>query len=338
MMSLSTVWLWLAMLQRELLLFAATCLAVGACQERRLDGLWAWLRITGRACTLHLASGFAATPDWPARVDRGAGGQPGAAAVLVPVWSEAPGVAAVIEHCLAAWPNADLRLYVGCHRNDPATLAASRIVTATRSDPAYVAFGMLRTRIFQEMHRNGWTSLAVTSPTAGCGKTLVSLNLAFSFAHQKDCRTLLLDMDLSRSRMNELLGLKTSTSVDQLLQGLTGPENVFVRYGDNLALATSARPMRFSAELLQNARTGEILTDVRHKLRPNVIIYDMPPMLSNDDLMAFLPTVDCAILVTAAETTKFAEADRCERELAERTNLLGVVLNKCRYTQEEYGY
>ncbi len=221
---------------------------------------------------------------------------------------------------------------------DPATLAASRIVTATRSDPAYVAFGMLRTRIFQEMHRNGWTSLAVTSPTAGCGKTLVSLNLAFSFAHQKDCRTLLLDMDLSRSRMNELLGLKTGTSVDQLLQGLTGPENVFVRYGDNLALATSARPMRFSAELLQNARTGEILTDVRHKLRPNVIIYDMPPMLSNDDLMAFLPTVDCAILVTAAETTKFAEADRCERELAERTNLLGVVLNKCRYTQEEYGY
>ncbi|WP_309805501.1 glycosyltransferase [Novosphingobium capsulatum] len=124
MMSLSTVWLWLAMLQRELLLFAATCLAVGACQERRLDGLWAWLRITGRACTLHLASGFAATADWPARVDRGAGGLPGAAAVLVPVWSEAPVVAAVIEHCLAAWPNADLRLYVGCHRNDPATLAA----------------------------------------------------------------------------------------------------------------------------------------------------------------------------------------------------------------------
>jgi adsorption protein B len=28
------------------------------------------------------------------------------------------------RHCLSAWPHADLRLYVGCHRNDPATLAA----------------------------------------------------------------------------------------------------------------------------------------------------------------------------------------------------------------------
>ncbi|WP_315925085.1 CpsD/CapB family tyrosine-protein kinase [Mesorhizobium sp. SP-1A] len=232
----------------------------------------------------------------------------------------------------AIWDNLPLRT------PDPATLSASRIVTAYRSDPAYVAFGMLRTRILQEMVRNNWTSIAITSPTAGCGKTLVSLNLAFSFAKQKDYRTLLIDLDLSRSRINELLGAKDSPPVDQLLQGAKPAEEVFVRYADNLAFATNARPLRFTAELLQNARTGEVLKDTFRKLQPDIVIYDMPPMLCNDDLMAFLPNVDCALLVTAAETTRFAEVEMCERELAEKTNLLGVVLNKCRYTQEEYGY
>ena len=30
--------------------------------------------------------------------------------------------------------------------------------------------------------------------------------------------------------------------------------------------------------------------------------------------------------------------DICERDLASQTNVLGVVLNKCRYTDSSYGY
>ena len=57
-----------------------------------------------------------------------------------------------------------------------------------------------------------------------------------------------------------------------------------------------------------------------------------------DDVLAFLPNVDCALLVLAAEESPVAEADICEYELAQRTNVLGTVLNKCRYAQEKYGY
>lgn len=223
-------------------------------------------------------------------------------------------------------------------RPDPTILARNRIVTTSATGPSHVAFGMLRTRILQMMHQNGWTSIAVTSPMPACGKTLVSLNLAFSFANQTDCRTLLLDMDLNRTRMKELLGWKDVTSISQLLQGSSPAEKVLARCRDNLAVATNAQPVRFTSELLQHARTGEILRDLRHRLRPDVTIYDMPPMLSSADFMAFLPNVDCAILVVAAEVTKRSEIDLCEQELAEKTNLLGVVLNKCRYTPEDHGY
>ncbi|WP_179504234.1 MULTISPECIES: glycosyl transferase family protein [unclassified Sphingomonas] len=123
MISLSTVWLWLDMLQRELLLFAAVWLAIGACEEWGIDALWAWLRATGRTRTAHLPQGWAARADWHARGAHG-GALRGVAAVFVPAWAEAPVVATMVEHCLAAWPHADLRLYVGCYRNDPETLAA----------------------------------------------------------------------------------------------------------------------------------------------------------------------------------------------------------------------
>ena len=71
---------------------------------------------------------------------------------------------------------------------------------------------------------------------------------------------------------------------------------------------------------------------------PDVILYDLPPMLMSDDVMAFVPHLDCVLLVAAAEQTRLDEVDKCEQDLAEQTNVLGVVLNKCRYMGEDYGY
>ena len=44
------------------------------------------------------------------------------------------------------------------------------------------------------------------------------------------------------------------------------------------------------------------------------------------------------LLVAAAETTTIKEVDACERELASQTNVMGVVLNKCRYMDDTQGY
>ena len=47
---------------------------------------------------------------------------------------------------------------------------------------------------------------------------------------------------------------------------------------------------------------------------------------------------DCVLLIAAAEKSRLDEVDKCEHELSEQTTVLGVVLNKCRYGGEEYGY
>ena len=87
------------------------------------------------------------------------------------------------------------------------TLERGRLVSLSRSDNSHVAFDMMRTRMIQLMRAKNWTTVAITSPTAGCGKTTVSLNLTFSLANQRDCRTLLVDLDLRKPQVAKTLGI-----------------------------------------------------------------------------------------------------------------------------------
>lgn len=48
-------------------------------------------------------------------------------------------------------------------------------------------FDILRTKIQLMMRKNGWTRLAVTSPSPACGKTTTSCNLAAGFSRQAIC-------------------------------------------------------------------------------------------------------------------------------------------------------
>jgi adsorption protein B len=58
--------------------------------------------------------------------------KPGPLAVLIPAWDEAEVIGAMLRRTLAAWAGEDLRLFVGCYPNDPATIAAVRAVADPR--------------------------------------------------------------------------------------------------------------------------------------------------------------------------------------------------------------
>jgi len=221
---------------------------------------------------------------------------------------------------------------------EPRLMARNRIVTFADVDPAHVTFDMMRTKILRTMRQNGWTSLGITSPSAECGKTTLTINLAFSFAHQPDVRTVLVDLDLRRPAVARHLGLTVPQSMASVLHGTRPIAENFVRYGDNLAIGTNASAVRSSSELLLSPATAQGGATLKASFQPDVILFDMPPMLVSDSLMAFAPHLDCVLLVAAAENTRLDEVDKCEHDLAEQTNVLGVVLNKCRYMGEDYGY
>lgn len=217
-------------------------------------------------------------------------------------------------------------------------LERAHVVTFAGGSDA-VSFDALRTRLLQQMRAQGWRRVAITSPGAGCGKTTLALNLAFSLARQPEVRTLLAEMDLRRPSMTRVLATPPDrASLAQVLAGERSFEDCALRLGQNLMLAANGTPARDAAELLASAAAAQALTRIEETYAPDIVIFDMPPMLVIDDMMAFAGQVDCVLLVAAAEASTVKEVDTCERELAAQTNVLGVVLNKCRYIDRGTGY
>ena len=201
-----------------------------------------------------------------------------------------------------------------------------------------VPYDMLRSRTIRILKEKGWSRLAITSPGAACGKTTVALNLAISLARQKDLNVMLVDLDLRRPSLHKVLGQNPENSFHQVLDEQIPFEEQAMRIGDNLIVAMNAIASRHPAELLQASRTSEILDEIERKWQPDVMLFDMSPMLASDDNVGFLGNVDCALLIAAAESTTLPNIDICEKELAQLTNVLGIVLNKCRYADESMGY
>ena len=222
---------------------------------------------------------------------------------------------------------------------DPGLLARKRIVSQSTEDPNHIAFNLLRTKIRKMMSDKGWKSLAVTSPTAGCGKTMVALNLAFSLARKPGLKTVVLDLDLRRPSIAPTLDINPKASLAQFLLERAKAEDCFVEVNKNLILGLNSGHTPASSELLQAPNMLELFDFVRNTLNPDIVLFDLPPMRSSDDALAFIPRVDTSILVIASGTTTTSEVDECELQLGEMDKLLGIVLNKCESAKtEEYYY
>lgn len=216
-------------------------------------------------------------------------------------------------------------------------MARARIVAFAGGREA-VPFDVMRTKLLQQMRANNWRRLAITSPTAACGKSMITVNLALSLARQPELRTLVAELDLRRPSLARTLGIATPQNFANVLEGSSRFEDNARCFGGNLALATNQTAWRNPAELLHSSSVPAALADIETRYAPDLVIFDMPPMLVSDDTMAFMSQVDCVLLVAAAEASTIKEIDTCERELASQTNVMGVVLNKCRFMGPDYGY
>ena len=223
------------------------------------------------------------------------------------------------------------------HVPGASVLRRHRIMTATGGKEA-IDFDAIRTRILQMQRVNGWRRIAVTSPGPGCGKSTLVLNLAFSLARQPDQRTIVAEMDLRRPAIARMTGARQKHQFAAVLRGRDSFENNAFRAAPNLLIATNHDPVKDSAELLQGESAATALDDIAARYRPTIMLFDLPPLMAVDDTIGFLARVDAVILVAAAEQTSIKQVDLCEREIAAQTNVMGVVLNKCRYMDREQSY
>ncbi|MDO9525365.1 MAG: CpsD/CapB family tyrosine-protein kinase [Gemmobacter sp.] len=214
------------------------------------------------------------------------------------------------------------------HALDQATADAHHLIIAHQDDPVGTMFDILRTRMTQALEERGWTRIAICGPTVGCGASFVASNLALSLARRPSSRTVLVDLDLATPRLATVFGAPQVGPLRDMLTGDQPIESHMLRVGGNLALALNGRSELQVSELLQEPSTIDTLDALSQDLVPDVVLYDMPPVLGSDAVLAFLPQVDAVLLVADGTQTQAEHIRECERLFSNRTELLGVVLNR----------
>jgi len=199
-----------------------------------------------------------------------------------------------------------------------------------RDGPTSRAFDLLRTRLRKTMQDNGWTNIGICAPTQGCGTTFTAVNLALSLSRIPQSRTILMDMNLRDPGVADALQTSGRGPIRDFLNGTVPLRRHMVRISDTLAVGLNRNSEEDAPEMLQDPATTMTLERMRAALRPEIVLYDLPPMLVHDDLSAFLPQLDGVMLVSDGTQTSSRQLIECEKLLEGQVPLLGVILNRAR--------
>ena len=210
---------------------------------------------------------------------------------------------------------------------EPAT-KADYILPGKVGDGASSQFDMLRTKILGEMQEKGWRSLGITSPMARSGKTVIAVNLSISIARGIHKDIVLADLDLRHPSIAGYLGIDNSPDLSDFLEGRIEFMEPLVNPGiPRLLILPNRTSHSNSSDMMVSPAMTALPQRLQAMANVQLVIYDLPPALPTDDTLAFLPHVDCILVVVAEGVTTKQELD-ATRKLLRKHNVLGYVLNK----------
>ncbi len=207
-------------------------------------------------------------------------------------------------------------------------LREHRIVSGFGRNAFTDANKILCTQVLQRLRDHGWNALAVTSPGHKEGKTLTAINLAISLAQEVAQTVLLVDADLVKPSVHTYLGIKPRVGLSDYLTGDVPLSNMLIHPDvGHLVVLPGGAPLPNSSEMLGSPRMAALVQELKLRYPSRVIVFDLPPVLSSADALAFAPYVDAALLVVEEGRTRREDIERTV-ELLGSTVLLGTVLNK----------
>jgi len=210
---------------------------------------------------------------------------------------------------------------------DEKTLEQNRVVARLKRSADADIFRILRTKVLQSLSDSNLHTIAVTSPNYGDGKTTVAVNLALSLALDLKQTVLLVDLDLRSPDVHNMLGLQPSVGLSDYLQHDAPVSNCMVKPAfDRLVVLPISQELEDSSEMLASPKMAALAHELKTRYPDRIVIYDMPPILTQDDTIAFLPHVEGVLLVVRDGKTKSDDLTQCMNSLG-NANLIGTVLN-----------
>lgn len=199
------------------------------------------------------------------------------------------------------------------------------------------AFRTIRTNVLFSSAEDGPRSVVVTSAAPGEGKTLVATNVAMSLA-QVGARVLLIDADMRKPRVQELLELKPGPGLSNLLTGRAkASEAVRTTTVPNLHVLPSGPIPPNPAELLGSQRFKELLATLKEHF--DWVIIDSPPVMAVTDAVLVGHRTNGVVFVIGSEmTNRNAALSALEQLDGVSAKLMGGILNRVKIDRHSYYY
>ncbi len=230
----------------------------------------------------------------------------------------------------------------------PWALSLPQLPALLERGPAVEQFRSLRSRIFELRDISPLKTILVSSGVPQEGKSFISTNLALSLARHKNSKVLLIDGDMRRYTLHQILGCESHPGLADYLAGkvdvldvlqrpeaLQAPTTGVTSILPNLTFIAGGNGGDKAADLSGSPRFGELIRQAAPHF--DWIIVDSSPVLPVSDAVNLARWCDGVLLVARGGVTKFPVAQRAQSEL-KASKILGFVLNAVQETPEIGGY
>lgn len=219
---------------------------------------------------------------------------------------------------------------------DPSKLTQNRIVCISSNSVEVEFYKMLRTQILQRTRPNGWNTIMITSAIPGEGKTITAINLALTFAREFNHTVLLVDCDFRQQQIHKLMGIPSERGlIDALLYNRPLQELIIWPGIEKLTIISGGQTINDTSEVLSSSKMRALVSEIKSRYHDRYIFFDLPPVLSVADAVAFSPLVDSILMVVMAERTSIKDIKKAV-DLLPKEKFLGFVLNRSRIPQKAY--
>lgn len=213
-----------------------------------------------------------------------------------------------------------------------------------QESPIATEMRRLYSNIRNRLENRSMRSFLITSANRGEGKSTVASHLALTVARFKDKKSLIVDADLRRPKIDKIFNLPEEPGLFECLQGELDPMDVVKDTRiENLKVITSGKAKGSPAHLFERDVLAEIFDKI--KFYYDIVIVDSAPVIPVSDPMLISGAVDGVILVTLAGKTPKNVALRAKKILQDAdANIIGAVINNLSevlpyyYDYNYYGY
>ncbi|MBM0106197.1 AAA family ATPase [Steroidobacter sp. S1-65] len=171
--------------------------------------------------------------------------------------------------------------------------------------------------------------IMIASAMPGDGKTFTSINLALSFALEKDLSVVLVDADVAKAHLSRTFRVHNNPGLMDLLRDESMDAESVILPTDvpGLSLLPAGKSSDTAAELLASSRMEQIASEITAREPNRIVLFDSSPLLVTSEAISLSGMVGQIVLVVrAGMTAQSAVLDAID--LLGEGKSIGLVLNQ----------